>query len=170
MRSTLYRITGPWLGCLAIVPRPRGGDWLEDEVKSQRSEGVDVLVSTLTGEEAAEWELGREAEWCRENGIDFISLPIEDRGVPSSAATVAAVLRPLERRLAEGKSVAVHCRQGIGRSALVSACLLALGGVGVEEAFRRIAVARGCPVPETAGQREWAERFAREQLSAVSTD
>lgn len=30
MRATLYWIDGVWPGRLAIVPRPRGDDWLED--------------------------------------------------------------------------------------------------------------------------------------------
>jgi hypothetical protein len=32
MRAQLYWIEGPWAGHFAIVPRPRGGDWLEDEI------------------------------------------------------------------------------------------------------------------------------------------
>jgi hypothetical protein len=42
---------------LAIVPRPRGGDWLEDELDQMKRAGVDVLVSMLQVDEAA--ELGR---------------------------------------------------------------------------------------------------------------
>jgi hypothetical protein len=37
---------------LAIVPRPRGGDWLEDEVAHIKRAGVDVLVSMLQADEA----------------------------------------------------------------------------------------------------------------------
>ena len=36
MHTELYWIPGPWLGRLAIMPRPRGGDWLEDEIRSWR--------------------------------------------------------------------------------------------------------------------------------------
>jgi hypothetical protein len=32
MTTELFWIPGPWKGKLAIVPRPRGGDWLDDEV------------------------------------------------------------------------------------------------------------------------------------------
>jgi hypothetical protein len=32
MRPLIYWINTPWPGRLAIVPRPRGGDWLEEEV------------------------------------------------------------------------------------------------------------------------------------------
>jgi hypothetical protein len=35
MRAELYWIEGPWPSQLAILPRPRGGEWLEDEIRSQ---------------------------------------------------------------------------------------------------------------------------------------
>jgi len=39
---------------LAIVPCPRGGHWLTYEVSQMKLAGVDVLVSMLPPEEAAE--------------------------------------------------------------------------------------------------------------------
>jgi hypothetical protein len=57
MRTELYRIEGPWPGRLAIVPRPRGGDWLEDEIASWRRGGIDMVVSTLTEQESVELDL-----------------------------------------------------------------------------------------------------------------
>ncbi len=34
---------------LAVLPRPRGGDYLVDEIASLHDQGLDVLVSLLTG-------------------------------------------------------------------------------------------------------------------------
>ncbi len=45
---------------LAIVPRLRGNDWLEDELVAMKRKGIDVLISLLTLEEQN--ELGLEAE------------------------------------------------------------------------------------------------------------
>jgi hypothetical protein len=45
---------------LAIVPRPRGGDLLEDEVGHIKRAGADVLVSMLQTDEAAELGLSTE--------------------------------------------------------------------------------------------------------------
>lgn len=59
-----------------------------------------------------------------------------------------------------GKSVAIHCRQGVGRSALVAACVLVLRRVLVNEAFEKIEEARGCAVPDTEEQRAWVSQFA----------
>lgn len=53
--------------------------------------------------------------------------------------------------------VHIHCRAGIGRAGLVTACLLYhLGRTAVWETLER---ARGVPVPDTDEQKEWVERF-----------
>src|SRR5947209_11006948 len=84
MRTELYWIDGRWRGRLAIMPRPRGGDWLEDEIRSWRREGVNEIVSLLTADEMADLELGDEAHLCRREGVEYLHFPIEDRGVPNS--------------------------------------------------------------------------------------
>jgi len=60
MYTELYWIEGPWPGRLAISARPRGGDWLEDEVKSWRRAGLDIIVSLLTPDEEEALDLQRE--------------------------------------------------------------------------------------------------------------
>jgi protein-tyrosine phosphatase len=141
------------------MPRPRGGDWLEEEIQGWRRSGVDVVVSLLTPDEIADLSLADEAELCRANGIEFFTFPITDRGVPSSKEAFADLLTRLADQLTEGKKIAVHCRQGIGRAALVAICLLTLSGITPESAIQTVSTARGCPVPETTGQRQWIADF-----------
>ncbi|HEV3263815.1 MAG TPA: dual specificity protein phosphatase family protein [Gemmataceae bacterium] len=169
MRSEVYWINGPWRGRMAIVPRPRGGDWLEDELRSLRLAGIEVLVSLLTDPEIMEWQLDREQVLCEVNGLEYLALPISDRGVPQADESFRSVLRRLEKALTNGKNIAMHCRAGIGRSALLAACLLVLSGVDSEAAFRRIGEARGCLVPDTTEQREWVAKFGQ-ALSAARSD
>jgi len=69
MKAELYWVEAPWQGRLAIAPRPRGGDWLEDEVRAWRQSGVEVVVSLLTDSEIAEFDLGREEAYWKTNGI-----------------------------------------------------------------------------------------------------
>jgi protein-tyrosine phosphatase len=161
MRTELYWIEGPWPGKLAILPRPRGGDWLEDEVQGWREEGVDLVVSLLTSDEVAELELEQESRLCEVYGIEFRSFPIVDRSVPTSRKTTLDFVKKLAKLLAEGKSIAIHCRQGIGRSALIAACLLVLSGIIPDAAFLRVSEGRGCSVPETSEQRQWLVEFAQ---------
>jgi protein-tyrosine phosphatase len=165
MRSKLYPIDGPWPGRLAILPRPRGGDWLEDEVAGWRKAGVQVVVSALTPDEIESMDLGQEQAAAERQGLAFIRFPIPDRGTPDSFAASEAVFRQLDKLLNEGKEVGVHCRQGIGRSALIAATLLVLAGVAPPEAWQRIESTRGCPVPDTLEQRTWVERFTRNVLA-----
>src|SRR4051812_29591248 len=150
MRAEIFWIEGVGRCRLAVMPRPRGGDWLEDEVRSLRASGVDVLVSLLTREEVEELDLADEAGCCAACGIEFLSFPITDRGVPASASGALGLVRRLAALLAGGKAVAIHCRQGVGRSALLAACVLASLGERPDSAFERIAGARGRPVPDTA--------------------
>ena len=165
MQAKLYWIEGPWTGRLAITPRPRGGDWLGDEVRAWQQAGLDMVVSLLTPDEVADFDLGKEGEWCQAHGMAFVSFPIPDRGVPTSRKASLALVRKLEHALAEGKRIAVHCRQGIGRSALLVASLLVVSGTAPEMAFQQISASRGCAVPETAEQQEWVRAYAPE-LSA----
>ena len=159
---TAYQIEGPWRGQLAIVPRPRGEDWLADEVLAWRNEGFDVVVSLLTTEEMTDLGLTDEANLSRSHGLQFYGFQIPDLGVPSSMAVAQEFLETLIGELAAGKRVAVHCRQGIGRSGLVAASLLSLSGIDPETAFERVSAARGLPVPETPEQKRWVTRLAEE--------
>lgn len=159
MRAELYLIPTPAPGRLAILPRPRGEDWLADEVAAWRQAGVDVVLSMLTPDEVADLGLTAEADECRAQGIQFLTLPVPDRGVP--APKVAAdVFARLAGLIGNGKTVAVHCRQGIGRSAVIAAGVLIALGADAEAATRAVADARGCPVPETPEQRRWVADFA----------
>ncbi len=69
-----------------------------------------------------------------------------------------------------GKKVAVHCRQGIGRSGLIAASLLVVSGMNPESAFRQVSVARGLPTRETAEQENWVLQLARSLPSHWSED
>ena len=60
MRTDIVWIRGPRKGRLGIASRPRGGDWLDDEVAAWREAGVDCVVSALTPAEETELALTEE--------------------------------------------------------------------------------------------------------------
>src|SRR6185312_4931143 len=160
MTTELYWVDGPWPGRLALAARPRGGDWLEDELGAWRRAGVDTVFSLLTSEEEDDLDLRGERRAVTAQGMDFLSLPIPDRQVPGSAADLAAALKQADATLAQGRHVVVHCRQGVGRTGLVSAALLVGRGWDAERAVRELSAARGVSIPDTPGQRRWIERYA----------
>jgi len=165
MIPDLFWIPGPWRGRLAIATRPRGGDWLDDEASGWRRAGVDLLVSLLEEEEAAQLELALEGQAAASNGVRFVSFPIPDRGVPASTPRAVALLKDMVGALEDGKNVAVHCRQGIGRSGLIAAGVLVTAGVGVDQAIEVVSAARGQVIPETAAQRRWLHRLPSDRLA-----
>jgi protein-tyrosine phosphatase len=143
-----------------MAARPRGGDWLEDEMAAWRLAGIGTVVSLLTPEEERDLDLDREPQVAKERGMEFISFPIPDRQVPSSQTEMAAILERIESELSAGKNVVVHCRQGVGRTGLVGACLLITKGLSPENAVKVLSSARGNQIPETHEQRSWIEHYA----------
>lgn len=161
MGTKLHWVEGPWPGKLALAARPRGGEWLADEITSWHNAGVDTAFSLLTAEEEKDLDIAGEAAQAKAHGMKFLSFPILDRQVPESEGKFTQALEKLEAELALGRNVVLHCRQGIGRTGLVAACLLLTKGLDPETAVKRLSAARGIPVPETPEQRRWIDHYAR---------
>ncbi len=160
MWTELHWVDGSWPGKLALAARPRGGEWLHDELTNWRREGVHTVFSLLTPEEEQDLDLTHEKRETQAHGMTFRSFPIPDRQVPDSETRLARVLEKLDNELASGTNVVLHCRQGIGRSGLVAACLFVTKGLDTKAAIKRLSAARGAPVPETNEQRRWIDHFA----------
>src|SRR5271169_4874427 len=160
MRKDLYWLDGPWPGKLAMAARPRGGYWLEDDLVRGERESVDTLLTLLTREEKKNLHLRQEAGEAKRLGMGYASFPIPDRQIPTSEAKWAEILENITRTLSQGKNVVVHCRQGIGRSGLVAACLLVRRGMSPGAAVELASAARGVSIPETSEQRDWIDHYA----------
>jgi protein-tyrosine phosphatase len=148
-------------GRVAVMPRPYGDDWLEQDLAGLRAQGADILVSLLEPDEALSIGLGREAELCHKAGLTFVSYPVRDRSVPDSMGETRRLAASLENALRKGLSIVFHCWAGIGRSSLMCACVLSLAGLDPADAFHRIGLARGLEVPDTDEQRMWVVAFAQ---------
>ena len=140
---------------LAIVLRPRGEDWLNDELMRYKQSGVEVLVSLLEPNEAAWLGLREEGPLAEATGMHFLSYPILDVHVPANVASFRAFVAGLADRLRAGERIGVHCRGSIGRSTVTAACTLIHLGWNTKEALRAIQAARGCEVPDTEEQLRW---------------
>ena len=49
MKAQLYWIDTPAARRFAILSRPRGGDWLDDEVRSWREQGIELPETPAPG-------------------------------------------------------------------------------------------------------------------------
>ena len=165
----MYWFSRNWTGGqLGICPRPRGNDWLEDELKHFQQSGVDILVSALESSESLELELQQEAQLCAQAGMDFLSFPIVDRNVPDSMKSFTGFTRRLSQELTSGKTIMIHCRQGIGRSSLLAAGVMVhLTQQTAQECFVHIAKARGRDVPDTMEQIKWLETWIASNESTL---
>jgi protein-tyrosine phosphatase len=154
MQPTLFTISREGSGQLSTMTRPRGGDWLADELASLATAGVTVLVSLLSDAEVSELELGAEPDAALASAIEFYRLPTADLQVPDRAGALA-LAQVLRQKLRDGASIVVHCRHGIGRSSTLAALVMVLEGTNPDLAWERIEAARGLPVPDTSAQREF---------------
>lgn len=144
---------------LAIMPRPRAGEWLQDEMRGLARAGLDTVLSLLTAPEIGELDLVREAEHCTAAGMQFLSFPIPDRGTPASSGELRVLVRSLADQLRAGRKLGIHCRAGIGRSGLVAACVLSDCGVAPDALFPMLGKARRITVPDTPEQEAWVRSF-----------
>jgi protein-tyrosine phosphatase len=144
---------------VAIVARPRGGDWLRDDLGDVRNGGIDILVSFLLPYEAEELGLSNEAKLAADVGLQFVSFPILDRTVPDDLAGFRALIRQLAAEFRAGRRVGAHCRGCIGRSTVLIASLMIALGSDAETALAQIERARGFEVPDTPEQRVWILNF-----------
>ena len=157
MGPTLHVIAWHGPGRLATMAHPRGGARLADEMAGLAAAGVDVVVSALTPAEAERLGLGDAAAAAAAAGIQYVSFPIPDRGVPDD---VVALGVRLAAHVRAGRYVVTHCFAGIGRATVLACVTLVMLGVGPERALRMVTEARGLPVPDTEAQRAWVYDFA----------
>ena len=159
LSPSIYRVKNIGACNIALAPRPRGGEDLDDEMSAWRAAGVDLVVSLLETSEALELELVAQEASCAKNGISFRRFSIPDRGIPDRRDNFISFIALLAKEVEAGKSLVIHCRAGIGRTGLVACCLLQSLGIKTEQAWMRLSEARGVSIPDTAEQRMYAEAF-----------
>jgi len=88
-----------------------------------QEQDVDLIV-VLTEPGEYLFYTGRDLiSFYKEQGMDVIHLQIPDHGLPPDPAGFRKAVRNVEKLGREGRSVAVHCLAGIGRTGTFTACL-----------------------------------------------
>jgi protein-tyrosine phosphatase len=153
--NEIFWIKGDSPPPLALVLRPRGDEWLENEILRMKLGGIQTLVSLLEVDEAASLRLKEEGPVAERHGMQFLSYPIPDVHVPPDVGSFRTFAAGLAGRLNSGIQIGVHCRGSIGRACVVSACALIHLGWQPAAALDAIEEARGLAVPDTQEQRDW---------------
>ncbi len=152
---------------IGTMARPRGTDWLDDEIKWLKIREVDCLVSLL--EKSEEWELGlqNEEEICKNREIEFISFPIKDVNIPKNENKFIHLANVLANKIKENKKIVIHCRMGIGRASILAAATMINLGYEAKGIFEIIGKYRKLKVPDTDEQKNWIlsieEKLKREK-------
>ncbi|MGJ8618056.1 MAG: protein-tyrosine phosphatase family protein [Sulfitobacter sp.] len=166
MPPEIYRVADNLPGSLFIMPCP-SGDHLGRDIGFYRDQGVDTVVSMLAPDEADMLGLSHEAEACTRAGIEFLSSPIKDFGLPD-VVIFDSLVAQIAAMLSNGRHVAVHCRAGVGRSGMVTAATLIALGSDADNAVRQISSVRGVSIPDTVEQGRFIAEYAkRENPSAT---
>jgi len=140
---------------LGIMPRPRGDDWLEEEIIKLKKQQIGLWVSLLEQHEINELGLRKQPALCSKHDLEYISFPIVDRSVPEKGTKVDSLIEQLFQQIQNGSSVVIHCRMGIGRSSIIAACILLKEGFTTDQILQKITSARGLKVPDTEAQIQW---------------
>lgn len=137
------------------MPRPYGGAMLKEEIESVKTAGADAVVCLLEEKEIEKLLLQEEEALLKALGITYIHFPIADFQLPQPEEALNALVDQLKTLLEKGKSVAIHCHGGIGRSTLIAGSVLISMGLTPLQALELITKARGVKVPDTEEQKQW---------------
>jgi ADP-ribosylglycohydrolase len=130
--------------------------------------GVTCFIDLTEPGETPAYEMLLPFETPAGQRVEYLREPITDHGVPADRETMGRVLAMLDGALDTGHLVYLHCRAGIGRSAMAAGCWLAernaKGGAGaldeLASAWQQAAQARYWPqVPETEEQAEFVRSW-----------
>lgn len=155
MSPDIYKVELIGSGSLSVMAKPVSGEWIEDEFSGIAKWGINRIISLLEEQESIELGLETEKELSEKNGMEYLSYPIPDRGLPISVNDYLSFTKRLYHEAAGGLNTVIHCRAGIGRTGLVAAGVLLHCGFKPEEAFKLIAEKRGVSVPDTQEQIDW---------------
>jgi hypothetical protein len=131
---------------------------MEQAEKLASGHGIRAIVDLREEDRDDEQEL-------RGLGIDFLHLPTPDLE-PASAAMIDRGVCFACEHLRRGNKVLIHCQHGIGRSALLSLCVLVEQGWEPLDALAHAKEIRAAVSPSYAQYRGWAEWLASRGMPA----
>lgn len=137
---------------------------LESDVRVLRQDhGVDALLLLVEDHELEAARVPHLASAMASQDIELLRFAIVDMEVTTDAPGLRRTLDEVLTRLREGKSVAVACRGGLGRTGTVVGCLLRDGGLDGDAAIDLTRASRKHTI-----ERDTQERFVRAWTASIS--
>ena len=155
MQAEMYKVGTIGKGFFAIMARPSLEENDPASVVNISRLDINLVVSLLEINEARTLGLDAEREQARALGMQFVSFPIPDMGIPTSVEEFASLSKMLLKQIDAGANLLVHCHAGIGRSGLLAAGILLHCNLNPQQAFAHVSKMRGVRVPETPEQEYW---------------
>jgi protein-tyrosine phosphatase len=155
MKAEMYKVGTIGKGFFAIMARPSLEQGDPASVVNIARLGIHLVVSLLEDNEARTLGLDAERDMVKGLGMDFVSFPIPDMGLPKSVEEFASLSKMLLKQVDAGTNILVHCHAGIGRSGLMAAGILLHCDLDPQQAFAHVSKMRGVRVPETPDQEYW---------------
>jgi ADP-ribosylglycohydrolase len=148
-----------------------------DRLRRFLEAGVTCFIDLTEPDETPSYEALLPFETPTGRRVEYLREPIVDHGVPANRETMARILAMLDGALESGHTVYLHCRAGIGRSAMAAACWLGERGASGEQALAELArcwpqaaQSRHWPrIPETDEQVRFVLDWAPGRADAAST-
>jgi protein-tyrosine phosphatase len=147
-------------GRLGIMARPRGNEWLEEEIWHFKKQQISLITSLLEADEIDELGLQQQPALCFKHNIEFVNFPIKDRGIPKQGDKINDLINLLVTKITTKQNVIIHCRMGIGRSSIIAGCVLLKIGYKADDLIRHISNVRGLKFPDTKEQVEWLKKWS----------
>lgn len=112
---------------LIFTPCPgTKGTSVQEALETLKDAGASALITLMPASELASHQAQALGEYCRAAGLAWFHCPIEDDHAPQTDFVSAwqQAGPEVHQLLSEGKTVAIHCKGGSGRTGLMAAQIL----------------------------------------------
>ncbi|MES2676660.1 MAG: tyrosine-protein phosphatase [Pseudomonadota bacterium] len=142
----IYSINiGHGIGKVLLTPCPGIQEVnLKDSLEQLAAAGATAVITLMPIEEMQRNAVTDLPELSAQLGMRWFYFPIEENHAPEKAFHEAwqADKSTVHHLLKSGKSIAIHCKSGTGRTGLVAALILLEQGLPWKEAIKRVRAAR----------------------------
>ena len=120
---------------------------------------TDILVTLLEKHELEDIQISELQILAEAQGVKSIWFPIKDRSIPISINKFIDLIKNIIEEVEKGQIIVIHCKAGLGRTGMVTACCLVALGYSPNDATKTVRKTRQYTI-ETTEQEEFIFQFA----------